>query len=133
MSAAIKQTIEHWSYLQAYAQVPRNEVECEKLRAFAEELIQYSRHKKDVRVTGLLRLIARNIESYEAKQYPLKALTPVEMLQFLMEQHNLGQRDLPEIGCQSLVSKILSGERQLTVEHIRKLAKRFGVSPAVFC
>lgn len=133
MSAAIKQTIEHWGFLQSYARVPRNEVECEKLRAFVDELMEFSRDKNDARVTSLLELIAKNIEIYEATLYPVKALMPIEMLQFLMEQHNLGQRDLPEIGCQSLVSKILNGERQLTVEHIRKLAKRFGVSPAVFC
>ena len=42
------------------------------------------------------------------------------------------QKDLPEIGSQSLVSKILNGERKLTVSHINHLAKRFGVSPLVF-
>jgi len=49
-----------------------------------------------------------------------------------MDEHSLGQGDLPEIGSQSLVSKILNGERQLTLEHIRSLSKRFGVSPTVF-
>jgi len=41
--------------------------------------------------------------------------------------------DLPEIGTQSHISKILSGERNLTKDQIGLLAKRFGVSPAVFC
>jgi len=54
------------------------------------------------------------------------------MLKFFMQEHGLGQNDLPEIGSQSLISKILNGERQLTVEHIRQLSNRFGVSPAVF-
>lgn len=49
-----------------------------------------------------------------------------------MQEHNLGQSDLPEIGSQSLVSKILSGERHLTTDHIKKLSGRFGVSPVVF-
>ena len=49
-----------------------------------------------------------------------------------MDEHAIGQTDLPEIGSQSLVSKILNGERQLTLEHIRSLSRRFGVSPAVF-
>jgi HTH-type transcriptional regulator/antitoxin HigA len=49
-----------------------------------------------------------------------------------MEEHGLDQNHLPEIGSQSLVSKILNGERKLTVEHIKYLSKRFGVSPSVF-
>jgi hypothetical protein len=36
----------------------------------------------------------------------------------LMEEHSLGQSDLSEIGSQSLISKILIGERQLTIPHV---------------
>ena len=49
-----------------------------------------------------------------------------------MEAHGLTQSELPEIGSQGVVSEILSGERDLNVRQIRRLAKRFGVSPAVF-
>jgi len=49
-----------------------------------------------------------------------------------MNEHGLSQNDLPEIGSQSLVSKILSGERKLTVEHIQQLSNRFGVSTFLF-
>jgi len=130
---AIQQTIKHWGYLLPYTHIPQNEAEYEKLLSFVSELMEISRHKKDERVTSLLKLISQNIEAYEARRFPSEQLSPVEMLAFLMDEHGLGQGDLPEIGCQSLVSKILSGERQLTVEHIRNLARRFGVSPAVFC
>lgn len=99
---------------------------------FVDEMMEVSRHKKDERVTSLLKLIAENIDAYETRYYPTKSPSPVEMLEFFMEEHGLGQGDLPEIGSQSLVSKILNGERQLTVEHIKQLSKRFHVSPAVF-
>lgn len=57
----------------------------------------------------------------------------VDMLRFLMDQHELDVADLPEIGSKSLVSKILNREgRDLTRRHIEALAKRFGVSPALF-
>lgn len=49
-----------------------------------------------------------------------------------MEQHDLRQNQLPEIGTQSVVSEILAGKRDLTVTHIRGLSERFGLSPAVF-
>jgi HTH-type transcriptional regulator/antitoxin HigA len=49
-----------------------------------------------------------------------------------MKEHGLTQSDLPEIGSQGVVSEILAGARELNVRQIRRLAKRFGVSPAVF-
>lgn len=129
---AVQQTIKHWEHVVPYAHVPRNEREHIKLMAFVDELMKWSRHHKDEHVTSLLNLIASNIETYENQHYPSKKVSSIEMLKFLMDEHSLGQGDLPEIGSQSLVSKILKGERQLTLEHIRSLSKRFGVSPAVF-
>jgi HTH-type transcriptional regulator/antitoxin HigA len=50
-----------------------------------------------------------------------------------MEQHGLKQADLrKEIGTQGVVSEILSGNRQINARQAKALAKRFGVSPAVF-
>ncbi len=132
MNAAVQQTIKHWRHLQPYTHVPRNELDYEKLLGLVDELMEMSCHEKDERVTSLLKLIAENIEAYETRRYPSKSPSPVEMLEVLMEEHGLGQTDLPEIGSQSLVSKILSGERQLTVDHIKYLSKRFHVSPSVF-
>ena len=54
------------------------------------------------------------------------------MLRFFMEEHDLTQSDLSEVGSQGVVSEILNGRRELNVRQIRALAKRFRVSPAVF-
>ena len=132
MNTAMQQTIRHWGYVTPYTHIPHDQTEYEGLLAFVDELMAWSRHKKDERVTSLLRLIASYIEAYESKYYPSKEVSPAEMLKFIMEEHNLGQNELPEIGTQSLVSKILKGERQLTLTHIRRLSERFGVSPTVF-
>ncbi len=131
-TTTVKKTIEYWNHLFPYAHAPHNSDEYEKLLSFMNNLMELSHQKKDERITSLLALVAKNIEEYESHQYPTHVATPVEMLSFLMEQHGLEQCDLPEIGSQSLVSKILCGDRNLTVEHIRKLSERFNVSPAVF-
>ena len=55
-----------------------------------------------------------------------------EMLRFFMEEHDLTQSDLSEIGSQGVMSEILSGKREPNVHQIRALASRFDVSPAVF-
>ncbi len=78
MNTAIQQTIKHWGYLIPYTHVPRNKAEYEKLLSFVDELMEFSRHKKDARVTSFLKLIAQNIETYETHHYPSKSVSPVE-------------------------------------------------------
>lgn len=57
----------------------------------------------------------------------------VATLKVLMEQHNLNTTDFEnEIGGKSMVSQVLGGGKQLTRNHIEPLAKRFGISPALF-
>ena len=48
------------------------------------------------------------------------AVTPVE------------PADLPNLGSPDFVLEILNGKLNLTITHIRTLAERFQVSPAVF-
>jgi HTH-type transcriptional regulator/antitoxin HigA len=135
MSAAIKHAINHWGHILPYTHIPRTESEYEKLLHFVDELMEISRQQKsknDDRVTSLLKMCAKNIEAYETRHFLTKPVSPAEMLKFLMEEHSLEQSDLPEIGSQSLVSKILNGERQLTISHVKYLSNRFGVSPSVF-
>ena len=64
--------------------------------------------------------------------YPMPKLEGADALRFLLEEHDLTQSDLPEVGSQGVVSEILGGKRTLNVRQIRALSERFGVSPAVF-
>lgn len=56
----------------------------------------------------------------------------IAVIRTLMDQYGLTLSDLPEIGSKSMVSRVLSGKRKLTLEHAKKLAARFGISPALF-
>ncbi len=50
-----------------------------------------------------------------------------------MEENKLRQKDLTDVfATESIVSDVLSGKRELTKEHIRRLSARFRVSPAIF-
>ena len=78
-------------------------------------------------------LLATLIKEYDERTYPLPAVDPIGMLQFLMEQRNLRATDLtPIFGARSIASMVLNGKRELSKTHIRKLAEFFHVSPAVF-
>lgn len=72
------------------------------------------------------------IEKYETEHVPIPATKPVGVLKFFMHEHRLRQSDLPEIGSQGVVSEVLMGKRELNARQIKRLAKRFSVSPAVF-
>lgn len=74
------------------------------------------------------------IGDYENMQAPapVAAITPVMTLRFLMEQHNLSQSQLPEVGTQGVVSEVLRGQRELNVRQIRALAERFQVPAQLF-
>jgi HTH-type transcriptional regulator / antitoxin HigA len=81
----------------------------------------------------LAELLTVLIEDFEEKHYALKPARPVEVLRELMQANGLRQKDLLDIfGTPSIVSEVLREKRGLTVEHIRKLSRRFHVSPEVF-
>lgn len=81
---------------------------------------------------GLLDTLGILIEAYDREHYQIEDSPPLEILAFLMNEHNLSQGDLPEIGSQGVVSEIFSGKRELNLRHIKALAKRFNVSPLTF-
>ncbi|HEX9811662.1 MAG TPA: transcriptional regulator [Burkholderiales bacterium] len=72
------------------------------------------------------------IERYENEHVRVPNAAPVAVLQFLMREHGVRQSDLVEIGSQGVVSEVLAGKRELNSRQIKRLAKRFGVSAAVF-
>lgn len=89
----------------------------------------------------ILTMMIAKIEEYEnalpemAEFNQRIANTPagVAMLRVIMDQHDLNQSDFEnEIGKKSLVSRILNGERSLTVEAIKRLSQRFGLPVHLF-
>jgi len=82
---------------------------------------------------GLLDMVTAFVHDYEERNVEIPDADPSVVLRFLMTQHGLRQTDLAEdFGSQSNVSEVLSGKRDINARQARALAKRFGVSPAVF-
>lgn len=73
------------------------------------------------------------IEHYESENFTMNGSKGVDLLEFLMAQNDLKQKDLTGIiGTKSSVSEILSRKRPLNLQHIRALADKFNVKPATF-
>jgi HTH-type transcriptional regulator / antitoxin HigA len=112
--------------------VIRSEAENERYIALLEEL-----DRKGSRISAAERrmaeLLTLLIEDFEEKHYALKAASPIEILDELMLANNLKQKDLLDVfRTPSIASEVLNGKRRLNTEHIRKLSRRFRVSPEVF-
>ena len=76
-----------------------------------------------------LEILGLMVDDYENQHYPIEAPDPIEAIKIRMEELHLKQVDLiPEIGGESRVSEILNRKRRLTVDMVRKLAKRLNLS-----
>jgi HTH-type transcriptional regulator/antitoxin HigA len=49
-----------------------------------------------------------------------------------MEEFDLKQKDLSELGSQGVVSEILNGKRELNIRQVKALSDRFQVPGSVF-
>jgi|SRR5271168_3694502 HTH-type transcriptional regulator/antitoxin HigA len=111
---------------------PRNEREYDAAVAQLGELMDEIGDNPRDRRYRLIETLSALIEAYDREHYPAHEVSSIDMLRFLMEQHKLTQRDLPEIGGRGTVSEVLRGKRELNTKQLLALAKRFGVPPAAF-
>ena len=112
--------------------VIRSKAEYDRAVATLDTIIDEIGEDETHPLADLAEALSVFVEAYDKSHYQTSSPSPRAMLRFLMEQHDLGQSDLPEIGSQGVVSEILSGKRSLNVRQISRLAKRFNVSPSVF-
>ncbi len=68
------------------------------------------------------------------KDHPWPEASGLEALKHLLAEHGLTGADLSRIlgGSRNLGAMILRGDRNLTLAHVRTLARRFHVSPELF-
>ena len=79
-----------------------------------------------------LDILATLIDAYEAEQYPIDPSDPIEAIKFRMEQHGLTRKDLePIIGTRTRVAEVLNRKRGLSIDMIRRLHERLGISVEV--
>ncbi len=80
-------------------------------------------------------VLASLVAAYEAEHDPLvlPKSSPLQTLKSLVELHQMSASDLGRIlGNRELGSKILRGTRKLTLNHIKKLARKFRLEPGIF-
>lgn len=107
-------------------------IETKKQYEAALELLETYFH--DETLGPFLQVLAERVEAYETKHFPIPDASSGEVLAFLLEQRGLTQQEV-EAGTrihQSALSRFIRGEREPSLEQIKKLATFFEVDPAVF-
>jgi HTH-type transcriptional regulator/antitoxin HigA len=112
----------------------QSDEEFDRLAAELEALdaTQEERHL-DAEERELQALLAHLCTEYEDRTVEPPTSTPLQLLNFLMEQNGLRPVDLLDVfGSRAVASQVLSGKRAISKTHARRLADRFRLSVAAF-
>ena len=106
----------------------------DELEAYTDALFQLTALDNPSRAQmEAIELLTLLVERYEQEHYPIPAADPVSVVRLLIEKQNLTQRDLiPQFGSESAVSMFMTGQRNLTIEQVRKLSIRFKLPADLF-
>jgi HTH-type transcriptional regulator / antitoxin HigA len=114
MTLANEELEVHWATIAPVLTI-RNEREynaaIKRLNSLLDEIGDNEKHP----LYSLLDTLGTIIHVYEEEHHPIPDVTGAEVLRFLIDEHDLTQSDLPEIGSQGVVSEILSGKRELNI------------------
>ena len=79
-----------------------------------------------------LDILATLIEAYETEHYPMDPPDPIEAIKFRLEQQGLSRKELEEIlGTRTRVSEVLNRKRGLSINMIRALHEKLGISAEI--
>jgi HTH-type transcriptional regulator/antitoxin HigA len=132
MNTQLKEIAKVWPDMRDILSVPHNEKEYKRLVSLLDNVIDEVGNDESHPLASFMETLGSLIEMYEAQRVPEIEGNPIDSLKTLIEEHDINQSDLPEIGTQGVVSEVLSGKRKLNIRQVKALSKRFNVSPAVF-
>jgi HTH-type transcriptional regulator/antitoxin HigA len=109
----------------------QGQADLENAREMVDSLAVLRTRNKDQE--DYLETLSTLIEKYEADVIEPSDLSPMDLLRYLMEGHDMSASDLGRLlGNRELGPAILRGDRQLSKKHIQILSKRFAVSTDLF-
>jgi HTH-type transcriptional regulator/antitoxin HigA len=112
--------------------VPTKETEYEQLVELLDEITDIVRDNEFHPLAKMMDVIGVLIEDYEEEHFPELEGEPILVLKYLMEQYDLKQADMTELGSQGVVSEILNGKRDLNLRQVKALSERFNLPVSVF-
>jgi HTH-type transcriptional regulator / antitoxin HigA len=126
------------SYMDLIRQFPLRPIRTRKDYAVAAGLVDRLALLDDQMDSGqsdYLDTLELLIESYDEQQAKIEpeGRSPLERLKYLLQQNQMSAAELGDLlGSRPAASMILKGDRQMSKDHIRKLAERFRVDAGYF-
>jgi HTH-type transcriptional regulator / antitoxin HigA len=109
-----------------------DEVQYENTIEMIDRLMAHGRLTKGQE--SYLETLVQLVQVYESSHHAIESAKGIDALKHLLEEHELSASDLARLlGMHaSMGSKILKGQRALTVDHLKLLAAKFKVRPDTF-
>lgn len=133
LSGGFPELAKTWTLLQGqvFLKPIRDEDDYQKMVALAGELADQLQ-EEDGPLDDLLDLVTELIGVWEDQHVEMPTAEPREVLRYLLESHDLKQKDLADIASPTLISDILSGRRAISKNLAKALAARFSTDISVF-
>ncbi len=111
----------------------QSETENERALKVVDRLMSKGDNKLTAEEGVLLELLIQLIERFEEQHYAIPEAPGHRVLQTLMENRKLQQKDLlPIFGSKGIASEVINGKRAISKEQAKKLGEFFKLSPAAF-
>ena len=111
----------------------KSDSEHQKYKIIVTNFMLKGEEKLSPEETEILRLLCVLIADYEKKAFPVESLAPHILLQTILEDNFMKNKDLlPIFKTESAISEILNGKRPISREKAKDLAELFKVSYKVF-
>jgi HTH-type transcriptional regulator/antitoxin HigA len=123
-----------WSTFQGHAALRpiRNEEDFARIHNLADALADTVGDDQEHPLYSLFELTMALIEQWENENVSIPDTPPREVLRYLLEEHNLKQKDLGDLASPTLISDILAGRREISKRLAKSLAERFHVDIGAF-
>ncbi|GJH18874.1 helix-turn-helix domain-containing protein [Caballeronia novacaledonica] len=109
----------------------RNDDDYRKMVALANELADHLEGEEGP-LADLFGVVTDLIEVWESHQPDLPKAEPKDVLRYLLDTHDLKQKDLADIASPTVISDILAGRRAISKSVAKALAERFGTDVSAF-
>ncbi len=123
-------------YLELIHRFPLKPIRCDKEMTEAHQVVNSLLDREDLcsEERDYLEILARLVEEYEDRAYPMDAVSEADALEHLIDAKGVSQTCVAEgTGIAlSTISEVLASKRNLTLADVRALAEYFDVDPGVF-
>jgi HTH-type transcriptional regulator/antitoxin HigA len=133
-SGGVPEIVKTWSVLQdqVFIKPIRSEDDYDKMVALANELADHLGAGEESPLHDIFGVVTDLIEVWESHHVDIPMAEPRELLRYLMETHDLKQKDLADIASQTVISDILAGRRAISKNVAKALSVRFGMEISAF-